>query len=277
MTVHLVGAGPGDPELITVGGLSRLRSCDAVVYDALVAPELVAEAPEHALCIPREGLTQEAVNDLLVGLGRAGFETVRLKGGDPFVFGRGGEEAAALAAAGLDFEVVPGVSAAAAAPAAAGIPVTHRGVSAQVTLISGHSASGDDLDYDHLAGTPGTLVLFMAVSHAEEIAAGLIAAGKDPATPAAAVSRATLPDQRVVVGDLASVRSLARGLPTPALIVIGDVVALREQAQSPPWESASAVASARVGMKFAQPCLVTTIAPHALPSRPERYQSQSLT
>jgi uroporphyrin-III C-methyltransferase len=277
MTVHLVGAGPGDPELITVGGLSRLRSCDTVVYDALVAPELVAEAPEHALCISREGLTQEAVNDLLVGLGRAGFETVRLKGGDPFVFGRGGEEAVALTAAGVDFEVVPGVSAAAAAPAAAGIPVTHRGVSAQVTLISGHSASGDELDYDHLARTPGTLVLFMAAAHAEEIATGLIKAGKDPATPTAVVSRATHPDQQVVVGDLGSVGAAARALPTPALIVIGEVVGLREQAQSPPWESASAVASASVGMKFAQPCLVTTIAPQALPSRPARYQSQSLT
>src|SRR5262249_19538145 len=137
MTVFLVGAGPGDPGLITAKGLDLVRSCEALVYDVLVAPELVAEAPSDALLIAREGIGQAAVNDLLVGLGARGLEVVRLKGGDPFVFGRGGEEALALAAADVPFEVVPGVSALSAVPASAGIPVTHRGVSAQVTLVSG--------------------------------------------------------------------------------------------------------------------------------------------
>ena len=144
-----------------------MRSCEALVYDVLVAPELVAEAPEDALLISRERIKQSELNELLVDLGRQGLEVVRLKGGDPFVFGRGGEEALALAEAGIPFEVVPGVSAISAVPASAGIPVTHRGVSAQVTLVSGHSAYGDDLDYGHLARTPGTLVVFMGLAHLE--------------------------------------------------------------------------------------------------------------
>ena len=155
MTVYLVGAGPGDPGLITAKGLDLVRSCDALVYDVLVAPELVDEAPDDALVIPREDVRQAELNDLLVELGRQGLEVVRLKGGDPFVFGRGGEEALALAAAGIPFEVVPGVSAMSAVPASVGIPITHRGVSAQVTLVSGHSASGDDLDYDAARGDAG--------------------------------------------------------------------------------------------------------------------------
>jgi uroporphyrin-III C-methyltransferase len=224
MTVYLVGAGPGDPGLITARGLELVRSCDALVYDVLVAPELVAEAPEDALVLPREGLRQEEIDSLLVQLGRARYATVRLKGGDPFVFGRGGEEAVALAEAGVPFEVVPGVSALAAVPAAFDIPVTHRGVAAQVTLVSGHSASGDDLDYDVLARAPGTLVLFMALAHLERIAARLVAAGKDAATPAAAISRGTLPGERMVSGTLATIGGLARGLPSPTLVVVGEVV-----------------------------------------------------
>jgi uroporphyrin-III C-methyltransferase len=224
MSVYLVGAGPGDPGLITVRGLELVRSCDALVHDVLVAPELVAEAPADALVLPRARLRQEEINALLVQLAREGYETVRLKGGDPFVFGRGGEEAIALAKAGIPFEVVPGVSAAAAVPAAVDIPVTHRGVAAQLTLISGHSASGDELDYEHLARTPGTLVLFMALAQVERIAARLVAAGKDPSTPAAAISRGTLPDQELVVGSLATIGALARGLLPPALVVIGKVV-----------------------------------------------------
>ena len=128
MTVHLVGAGPGDPGLITVRGLELVRACDVLVHDRLVAPELVGEAPVDAIWIAREPLGQDAVNGLLVGFGRAGLDVVRLKGGDPFVFGRGGEEALALAEAGVDFEVVPGVSALGAVPGAAGVPVTHRGL-----------------------------------------------------------------------------------------------------------------------------------------------------
>ena len=224
--IWLVGAGPGDPALITAKGLELVRSCEALVYDVLVAPELVAEAPDDALLIPRAKLKQAEINKLLVELGERGLDVVRLKGGDPFVFGRGGEEALALAEAGLSFEVVPGVSALSAVPASAGIPVTHRGVSAQVTLVSGHSAAGDELDYDHLAKTPGTLVVFMGLNHLPEIVAGLIAAGKDAYTPAAVISNGTRADGRSVTGTLAEIVSLSEGLLSPALLVVGDVVAV---------------------------------------------------
>jgi uroporphyrin-III C-methyltransferase len=229
MTVWLVGAGPGDPGLITAKGLELVRSCEALVYDVLVAPELVAEAPDDALLIAREGIGQSALNDLLTELGRRGLEVVRLKGGDPFVFGRGGEEAFALAEADVPFEVVPGVSALSAVPASADVPVTHRGVSAQVTLVSGHSAAGEDLDYDHLARTPGTLVVFMGLAHLAEIASRLVAAGKDPRTPAAVVSRGTHADGESVTGDLSSIAGLALELESPALLVVGDVVAVGAQ------------------------------------------------
>jgi uroporphyrin-III C-methyltransferase len=228
VTVYLVGAGPGDPGLITAKGLDLIRSCDALVYDVLVAPELVAEAPEDALLIPREKIRQSELNDLLVELGQRGLEIVRLKGGDPFIFGRGGEEALALAAADIPFEVVPGVSALSAVPASAGIPITHRGVSAQVTLVSGHSASGEDLDFDHLAKTPGTLVVFMGLGHLAEIASRLVAAGKDPSTPAAVVSRGTHADRESVACELHEIANLAAELPSPALLVVGDVVAIGE-------------------------------------------------
>jgi len=226
VTVWLVGAGPGDPGLITAKGLELIRSCEALVYDVLVAPELVAEAPEDALLIPRAKLKQAEIDKLLVDLGHRGLEVVRLKGGDPFVFGRGGEEAQALAQAGVPFEVVPGVSALSAVPGSAGIPVTHRGVSAQVTLVSGHSASGEELDYEHLAKTPGTLVVFMGLNHLPEIVAGLLAGGKDPQTPAAVVSNGTRPDGQVVTSTLAELPELVDGLVSPALLVVGDVVAV---------------------------------------------------
>jgi uroporphyrin-III C-methyltransferase len=226
LTVWLVGAGPGDPGLITTKGLELVRSCEALVYDVLVAPELVAEAPAEALLIPREQIRQSELNVLLVELGRAGLDVVRLKGGDPFVFGRGGEEALALGAAGIPFEVVPGVSALSAVPASAGIPITHRGISAQVTLVSGHSAQGEELDFDHLAKTPGTLVVFMGVAHLQRIASGLVAAGKDPATPAAVVSRGTHRDSESRTGELHEIAELAADLDSPALLVVGDVVAV---------------------------------------------------
>jgi uroporphyrin-III C-methyltransferase len=232
VTVWLVGAGPGDPGLITAKGLDLVRSCEALVYDVLVAPELVAEAPDDALLIPRAKLRQAEINRLLVELGQGGLEVVRLKGGDPFVFGRGGEEALALAEAGVPFEVVPGVSAMSAVPASAGIPVTYRGVSAQVTLVSGHSASGDELDYVHLAKTPGTLVVFMGLNHLPEIVAGLLAAGKDPETPAAVVSNGTRADRQLVTGTLDEIASLVDGLVSPALLVVGDVVAVGSELAS---------------------------------------------
>jgi len=226
LSVYLVGAGPGDPGLITAKGLDLVRTCDALVYDVLVAPELVDEAPNDALRISREGIGQDDLNELLVELGRQGLDVVRLKGGDPFVFGRGGEEALALAGAEVPFEVVPGVSALCAVPASAGIPVTHRGVSAQVTLVSGHSAKGDELDYAQLAATPGTLIVFMGLAQLPKLVQRLIAAGKDPSTPAAVVSRGTHPDGESVSGELHELAELARDLRSPALLVIGDVVAV---------------------------------------------------
>ena len=226
MTVHLVGAGPGDPGLITARGLELLRACDAVVYDRLVAPELVAEAPPHALRVSRARMSQREVDELLIRLARRDLDVVRLKGGDPFVFGRGGEEALALAAAGIAFDVVPGVSALAAVPAAAGIPVTHRGVSDRVTLATGHAADGSEPDYDALARTGGTLVLFMALERLERVAAGLIAAGLPAGTPAAVVSRGTLPEQESALAPLGALAAAAAGLRGPALVVVGETVAL---------------------------------------------------
>jgi uroporphyrin-III C-methyltransferase len=225
MTVFLVGAGPGDPELITARGLRLVRTCDVLIHDRLVAPELVAEAPPGALTITRERLGQERVNELLVAYGAAGLEVVRLKGGDPFVFGRGGEEALALARAGVAFEVVPGVSALASVPAAAGIPLTHRGLSSQVTIVQGHG----ELDAAALASTPGTLVVFMGLAALPRLAGALVEAGRDAGTPAAVIARGTLPDQTVVTGSLGEIATLAEGFPSPALVVVGDVVSLAEE------------------------------------------------
>jgi uroporphyrin-III C-methyltransferase len=224
--VHLVGAGPGDPGLMTVRGLDLVRSCDALVVDALVAPEIVAEAPEDALVISRAGIGQEEVNALLVQLARRDLLVVRLKGGDPFVFGRGSEEAEALAEAGIPFEVVPGVSSIAAVPASALIPVTHRGVSASVTFASGHGADGEEPNYRALAAQDGTLVLFMGLGRLAALAEGLVAAGRDPSTPVAVVSRGTLPDQETVTATLGDIAELSGRLPSPALVVVGDVVAV---------------------------------------------------
>ena len=225
MSVTLVGAGPGDPGLITVRGLERLRACDAVVYDRLVSEELVDEAPADALRICRDGLTQEQVDRLLVELGRD-LDVVRLKGGDPFVFGRGSEELEALRDAGIAYDVVPGISSLAAVPAAAWIPITHRGLSDRVTIATAHAADGSEPDYETLAGAGGTLVLFMGLARLAALAAGLIEAGLPADTPAAVVSRGTLPEQEVVSGPLAELPALAADLPGPALVVVGEVVAL---------------------------------------------------
>ncbi len=227
MTVYLVGAGPGDPGLITAKGLELVRGCDVLVYDRLVAPELVGEAPADALRIGREPLRQEAINELLVAYGRRGLTVVRLKGGDPFVFGRGGEEALALAEADVAFEVVPGVSSLSSVPAAAGIPVTHRGVSSQITIAAGHDPEA--LDYAALAVAPGTLVLFMALAALPEIARRLIAHGRPPDTPAAVISSGTTEAQELASAPLAEIAEAAAGLEPPALVVVGEVVALSER------------------------------------------------
>jgi uroporphyrin-III C-methyltransferase len=225
MSVALVGAGPGDPGLITVRGLERVRACDVIVYDRLVAPELVGEAPEDALRIERDRLEQEEVNELLVALGRRGDDVVRLKGGDPFLFGRGGEEALALAEAGVPFEVIPGVSSLASVPGSVGIPITHRGVASAVTAFAAHDVEA--LDAEALARAPGTLVAFMGLAGVERLAQRLIEHGRPAGTPAAVVSAGTTADERVVTAPLGAIARAAEGLPTPALVVIGEVVALR--------------------------------------------------
>ena len=225
MSVYLVGAGPGDPGLITARGLDLVRSCDALVYDRLASDELVAEAPADAIRIGRERLGQDEITDVLVRLGRRGLAVVRLKGGDPFVFGRGGEEALALAEAGVPFEVVPGVSSVAAVPAAAGIPITHRGISSQVTIVAGHDPA--ELDFAHLARTSGTLVFFMGLAALPVIAEGLVAAGASPQMPAAVVSQGTTVEQEVVTAPLVELAAAASTVAAPALVVVGDVVGLR--------------------------------------------------
>ena len=224
MSVAIVGAGPGDPGLITVRALELVRQAEILVYDRLVSLELVTKAVGAAR-ISRDGLTQEEVNEVLVHHGRRGRRVVRLKGGDPFIFGRGGEEVEALAAAGVPYEVVPGVSTLTAVPALAGIPLTSREVAAQLTVITGTNADGTDLDYDRLAGTPGTLVIFMGHKRLAHIADELILAGRRADEPAAVISRLSLPDADVRTGTLATIAHVARTLPQPAVVVIGDVVA----------------------------------------------------
>jgi uroporphyrin-III C-methyltransferase len=226
VSVALVGAGPGDPELITVRGLARVRTCEVLIYDRLVADEIVHEAPISAVRIPRDGLSQDDINDLLVAHGKRGRRVVRLKGGDPFVFGRGGEEALSLVRAGVPFELVPGVSSIAAVPESAGIPVTHRGVSQMVTAFAANDV--EQLDARALAQIPGTLVAFMGGAVVGRLAERLIAEGKPASTPAAVVSRGTTEDEQVLVAPLGSIGAAAAAAPTPALVVIGEVVALRE-------------------------------------------------
>lgn len=227
MPIAIVGAGPGDPGLVTVRALELVRSCEILVYDRLVAPALVAKATGAAR-ISRDGLSQEEVNELLVHHGRRGRKVVRLKGGDPFIFGRGFEEVEALVAAGIEYEVVPGVSTFTAVPGLAGIPLTTRGVAAQLTVLTGTSGDGSDLDYHHLAATPGTLVIFMGLRRLEHLADNLILSGRPVDEPAAVVSRLSLPDAQTRVGTLGTIAAVARGLKTPSLVIVGDVVASAE-------------------------------------------------
>ena len=177
-------------------------------------------------------VAQTRINDLMIEHARAGRRVVRLKGGDPYLFGRGGEEALALAEAGVPFEVVPGVSSLAAVPAAAGIPVTHRGTADTVTIATAQAADGGEPDYDELVAAGGTLVLFMGLGRLSALADGLVAAGMAPDTPSAVVSRGTLPDQRTVTAPIAALAAAAEGLSGPALVVVGDVVSLRARIAS---------------------------------------------
>jgi uroporphyrin-III C-methyltransferase/precorrin-2 dehydrogenase/sirohydrochlorin ferrochelatase len=230
--VSLVGAGPGDPGLITVKGLELLRAADVVVYDRLVPAALVAEAAPTAERVfvgkhPHgAGADQPDINALLIDRARHGRAVVRLKGGDPFVFGRGAEECEALCAAGVPVQVVPGVSAATAVPAAAGIPVTHRRLASAFAVVTGHECDGrSDLDWEALARMP-TLVVLMGLHALPEIAHKLVAHGAPSDAPAAVIASGTLPAQRVVVGTLATIAALASeaGLEPPATVVVGEVV-----------------------------------------------------
>jgi len=228
-----VGAGPGDPGLLTRRGAEVLAAAEVVVHDRLANPVLLELAPASAERISvgkapgRVELDQEAINALLVEHGAAGRRVVRLKGGDPFVFGRGGEEAEALAAAGVAFEVVPGVSSAIAAPAYAGIPVTHRGLSTHVTIVTGHEdpAKGRaDVDWDALGRAGGTLVILMGAARVADLASRLVAAGRAPDTPVAAIRNGTRPDQRTVRATLATIGDA--DVRAPSAIVVGEVAAL---------------------------------------------------
>jgi len=237
--VSLVGAGPGDPSLITIGGAARLAEADVIVYDRLANPALLAHARAGAERIyagkepDRHALTQEQINALLVEHGLAGRRVVRLKGGDPFVFGRGGEEAEALAAAGVPFEVIPGVTSAIAAPAYAGIPVTHRGLASSFAVVTAHEDPAKDassIDWARLAMGVDTLVFLMGVERLPQIAARLIEHGRAASTPVAVIEWGTLPRQRVVAGTLENIAAAVRdaGVGAPAVTVVGEVVRLRD-------------------------------------------------
>jgi uroporphyrinogen III methyltransferase/synthase len=239
--VHLVGAGPGDPKLITVRGAEVLGLADVVVYDRLAAPALLDLAPAGAERVyvgkepGRAAMPQEAISALLVERALAGSTVVRLKGGDPFVFGRGGEEALACAEAGVPFEVVPGVSSAFAAPAAAGIPLTHRGLARSVAIATASTAHGDGVDLSEVATATDTVVLLMAAGHLAETCAELIARGRSEGEPAAIVQWAWTPEQRSVVGTLGTLPALAlaASIGPPATLVVGEVAALAARHPDP--------------------------------------------
>ena len=237
--VYLVGAGPGDPGLLTLRGKEVLERADVVVYDALISERILDHAPAGAERIyvgKRAGehsMPQEAISRLLVDLARQGKTVVRLKGGDPFFFGRGGEEALALAEAGVAWEVVPGVTAGVAAAASAGIPVTHRGLAGCAGFVTGHAAEGEEStppDWASLAAWKGTLCFYMGLGNLPVICRELIAHGLAGGTPAAVVHWGTTPRQRVVAATLADLPAAAEAakVEPPALIVVGAVVALRE-------------------------------------------------
>jgi uroporphyrin-III C-methyltransferase len=223
--VSIVGAGPGDPGLITVRGQALLDACDVVVYDRLVHPDLVAG--KRGIYVGKQAgrhcVTQEQINELLVRLARGGDHVVRLKGGDPFVFGRGAEEARALASAGVPFEVVPAPTSAIAAPAYAGIPVTDRGAASSVAFVTGSTGAGQEPDWRGLATSVDTLVILMPGRALQHVVDELIAGGRDPDTPAAIVENGTLETQRVLRCSLQELPPAAGA--SPSLVVVGDVTA----------------------------------------------------
>jgi uroporphyrin-III C-methyltransferase len=233
--VILVGAGPGDPELLTVKAVKALAAADVVVHDRLVSAEVLALAKAARKIHvgkrkSRHSVPQDGINTLLVALARDGLTVVRLKGGDPFLFGRGGEEMLACRAAGVPCEVVPGVTAAMAASALAGAPLTHRGLAQSVTFVTAHAASGGepDLDWAQLAKGNQTLAVYMGVSTAGAVAAKLIAAGRSAQTPVLIVENASLPQERRVLATLAELGQKTQGLEGPAILIVGEVAALAD-------------------------------------------------
>jgi uroporphyrinogen III methyltransferase/synthase len=252
--VDLVGAGPGDPGLLTLRGREALRRADVVIYDRLIDRRLLALAPRRARRIfagkaaGHHALAQATINALLVAHAGQGHRVVRLKGGDPFVFGRGGEEAEALAARGIPFEVVPGVSSVVAVPAYAGIPLTHRGVASSIAVVTGHETdckSGPGVQWGRLATAADTLVVVMGLRSLPRLVADLLANGRRPTTPIALIRHGTTAAQQTVAGTLADIvdRAAAARLTPPVLIVIGDVVALRERLA---WWTPTATTSPRI-------------------------------
>ena len=238
--VYLVGAGPGDPGLITVRGLNLLRRAEVLIYDRLVHPDLVAEAPADAVRIyvgkesGRHCMSQDRINRLLVTSARQGASVVRLKGGDPFVFGRGGEEAQSLVEAGIPFEVVPGVSSAVAVPAYAVIPLTHRKLASSFAVITGHEEAEKEEPsppWGELAAAVDTLVVLMGVKSLPQIVQRLIDAGRPAETPVALIRQGTTAEQSTITGTLADIAAKAEAvkLAPPVVTVIGEIVRLREQ------------------------------------------------
>jgi uroporphyrin-III C-methyltransferase len=232
--VYLVGAGPGDPGLITVKGKRCLEAADVILYDELVNRELLdyAAAKCEIVYVGKKSgghcADQRAIDALLIDKARQGKMVIRLKGGDPFVFGRGGEEAQAVRTAGIPVEIIPGISSAIAAPAYAGIPVTHRLHASSITIVTGHRASGDNVNWRELLRTVDTLVILMGLKNLRAIMDRLLAEGCSPDRPAALIQSGTLPAQRTAVGTVANIASLAEkgGFGSPAVIVVGDVVKL---------------------------------------------------
>jgi len=232
--VWLVGAGPGDPELLTIKALKVLQAAEVVVHDGLVSSEILDLAPASARKISvakrksRHSYAQDEINRMLVAFAQEGLKVVRLKGGDPFIFGRGGEELEACREAGVECHVVPGVTAALAASADAGAPLTHRGAAQAVTFVTGHAASGGepDLDWESLAKANQTVVIYMGVSTAAGIAARLTAAGRQGSTPALIVENASRADERRIVTTLAGLAQAAEAVRGPALLIVGESMAL---------------------------------------------------
>jgi len=235
-TVFLVGAGPGDPDLLTLRAARLVMNATVIVHDGLVEPAILAMAPRSARMISvaksraRHTVPQDGINDILIREARAGHDVVRLKGGDPFIFGRGGEEAEACRAAGIPVEVVPGISAANGAAAAAQIPLTHRDAASIVTFVAGQCKGLTEQDWSGLAGKGRTLVIYMGVATAEAISEKLMADGLAPDVPVAVIENATRPAMRVLLGPLAGLAALVakNKVKSPALIVIGEVAARNE-------------------------------------------------